>query len=192
MRRDRAAWLAGSAAAIAAGLLGALLGGWFHIGVSAVLAGCMTMIAVEDARRFRVPDSWNLLAALVGLVVVWIEAGAGLPDALPAVGRAALQAVICGGAFYLVREVYFRLRGVEGLGLGDVKLAATAGIWLGWQLLAVTVTLAALAALLWVAAQTVANRGWHAGRKIPLGAFLAPAIWVCWYAARLVADALLA
>jgi leader peptidase (prepilin peptidase)/N-methyltransferase len=177
-----AAWGLSAAAGLAAGVLAAvLLGGPIRIGASVILAVSMAAIAIEDARRLRVPDSWNLVAALTGITAVALQAQPGLWPTLTAIGLAALQAAICGGAFLLVREVFFRLRGVEGLGFGDVKLAATAGIWLGWQLFAVTVTLAALATLLWVALQTAASRGWPADRKIPLGAFLAPAIWVCWF-----------
>ena len=89
--------------------------------------------------------------------------------------------MLCGGAFLLLRETYFRLRNVEGLGLGDVKLAAAAGIWLGWQLFAVAVMLAAFAALVWVAGRSLAGGGWQRQQKIPLGVFLAPMVFVCWY-----------
>lgn len=190
MKPGLAAWGLCAAAGLAAGLLAAvLLGGPIRIGASVILAVSMAAIALEDARRLRVPDSWNLVAALAGLAAVALEAQPGLSAMLTAIGLAALQAVICGGAFLLVREVFFRLRGVEGLGFGDVKLAATAGIWLGWQLFAVTVTLAALATLLWVALQAAASRGWPADRKIPLGAFLAPAIWVCWFGVAYLGEA---
>jgi leader peptidase (prepilin peptidase)/N-methyltransferase len=190
---DRAAWGLTAAAGLAAGLLAAfLLGGPFRIGASVILAVSMAAIAIEDARRLRVPDAWNLVAALAGITAVVLEAQPGLWATLAAIGLAALQAVICGGAFLAVREVFFRLRGVEGLGFGDVKLAATAGIWLGWQLFAVTVMLAALATLLWIALQTAVSCGWPADRKIPLGAFLAPAIWVCWFGAAYLGEALFA
>ena len=37
-----------------------------------------------------------------------------------------------GGAFWLLPAVYRALRGRSGLGLGDVKLMALAGLWPGW------------------------------------------------------------
>jgi leader peptidase (prepilin peptidase)/N-methyltransferase len=182
--------LPSAAVAIAASSSGALLGLAFgephRIGASAFLAGCMAVIAIDDARRLRVPDSWNLAAALGGFVAAWLGAGPTLAESVTATGGAALQAGLCGGAFLLLREAYLRFRGTEGLGLGDVKLAATGGIWLGWQIFAVTVMLAAFVALVWVARQAAVSRAWRRDRKIPFGAFLAPAIWVCWYGAQFV------
>jgi leader peptidase (prepilin peptidase)/N-methyltransferase len=179
---------AGIAGALVGGVLGAGLGEPHHVGQSALLGCCMSAIAMEDARRLRVPDSWNMSAALAGLAVAWLglDAGPGQFEGLAATGLAALQAALCGGAFLLLREAHFRLRGREGLGLGDVKLAATGAIWLGWQLFAVAVLFAASAALVWVAAQSAAGRVWPRHRMIPLGAFLAPAIWASWYVARLM------
>ena len=37
-----------------------------------------------------------------------------------------------------IGEAYYRLRGVEGLGMGDVKMLAMIGAFLGWQLVLVT------------------------------------------------------
>ncbi len=183
------------AGGLAGAALGAMLGDAFFAGEAAVLAACMTAIAWEDACRFKVPDMWSLAAALAGLAAAGLGAAAGagsVPGAggaaatsgpAAAVGLALLQALLCGGAFLLVREIYFRLRGAEGLGFGDVKLAAASGIWLGWQLFAVAVMLAAIGALVFVMAHTATGRAWPRERKIPLAAFMAPAVWLCWWGA---------
>ena len=175
------AWLAPAIAA-GAGLVGGLaaapLGDPLQIAASAVLGGTMAAIAAEDFRRFRVPDSWNFLAALAGLLTVWLAAGS---DALAALGAAALHGALCGGALWLLREAFLRLRGIDGLGLGDVKLAATGGIWLGWQGFPYAVMLAALSALATVALFSRLHGAWPRQRKIPFALHLAPAIWACWY-----------
>ena len=44
---------------------------------------------------------------------------------------AALGAIVAGGLLWLFAEGYFRLRGREGMGLGDVKMMAMAGAFLG-------------------------------------------------------------
>jgi leader peptidase (prepilin peptidase)/N-methyltransferase len=97
-----------------------------------------------------------------------------------------IGAAVGGAGFWLVREAYFRLRGREGLGLGDVKLAAAAGAWTGWQDLANVVLLAAAAALGLAIARAAVGRGGVAGTdRIAFGAFLAPAIWIIWTLRRI-------
>ena len=50
-------------------------------------------------------------------------------------------------AFFSLRILYRRIRGHDGIGLGDVKLAGVAGVWLDWWVLPVAIEIAALAAL---------------------------------------------
>jgi leader peptidase (prepilin peptidase)/N-methyltransferase len=185
-------WKSGFAAALVSAVIGALAAAiWaadpFRIAGSAFLAAAMGAIALEDMRRMRVPDAWNFPAALGGFIAVAIEARSIGSTPLVALGYALVSLIVCGGAFYLLREIYFRWRGVEGLGFGDVKLAATGGIWLGWEVFPAVVTVAAVGAVLWVAGAAAFRRGWPKERKIPFGAFLAPAIWVCWLYARMTA-----
>src|SRR5262249_49904287 len=40
---------------------------------------------------------------------------------------------------YLAGEIYFRVRGIEGMGFGDVKLMAMVGAFLGWKLVLFTI-----------------------------------------------------
>jgi leader peptidase (prepilin peptidase)/N-methyltransferase len=175
-------------AAIAAALIGAAAGVWltepYQIAASAILAGAMGAMALEDVRSMRVPNAWNAVAAVAGFVVVAIDASWIGVGVFEAIGWATLSGAICGGVFFLLRELFFRLRGVEGLGFGDVKLAATGGVWLGWAVFPVAVSVAALGAILWVAATALLRRGWPRERRIPFAAFLAPAIWIAWVYAR--------
>jgi leader peptidase (prepilin peptidase)/N-methyltransferase len=176
--------------ATAGGLLGGLaaagLAGPSHIVASAALAGPMAAIAAEDYRHFRVPDSWNLVAAATGLLAVWIMARFAASDPVAALVWAALNAVLCGGALLLLREAFLRLRGVDGLGLGDVKLAATGGIWLGWQAFPYAVMLAAASALAYVALSRSREGAWRREQKIPFALHLAPAIWLVWFFSQLL------
>jgi leader peptidase (prepilin peptidase)/N-methyltransferase len=72
------------------------------------------------------------------------------------------------------------------MGLGDVKLAGVAGIWLDWPSLPIAVEVAALGALGFVLSRHIqAGRALDPLTKLPFGAFLAPAIWICWLLARL-------
>jgi len=150
--------------------------GWGGV-AGAVLAGLMLAIAVIDHRRMIIPDELNALAFIAGL----IAAGAG---AMPAPAVAILHALARAGVMFALflafRAGFRRLRGVEGMGLGDVKLAAVAGVWLDWASLPLVVEIAALSAL--AAALYARLRGYAFDPKarLPFGAFFAPAIWICW------------
>jgi leader peptidase (prepilin peptidase)/N-methyltransferase len=142
------------------------------------LALLMIAIAVIDARRFIIPDELTAAALALGLVFTALQADDALMAAL---GYAALRGVVLAGAFWSLRVLYRRLRGHEGLGLGDVKLACVAGVWLDWSTIPVAIEIAALSALAVVAVRYFrGGRSVWATTKLPFGLFLAPAIWLGW------------
>jgi leader peptidase (prepilin peptidase)/N-methyltransferase len=92
-----------------------------------------------------------------------------------------IRAAVLGLAFLALRALYGRLRGREGIGLGDVKLAAVAGAWLDWPLMPVAVEIAALAALaVYTLGRWAGQRPFDAAEALPFGLFFAPAIWLSW------------
>jgi leader peptidase (prepilin peptidase)/N-methyltransferase len=50
-----------------------------------------------------------------------------------------------GGLLWIVREAFFRVRGIEGMGLGDVKMMAMVGAFLGLPLTLLTILLGSVA-----------------------------------------------
>lgn len=179
-RRQMRAGAVGAVFGAGAGLalLPASDGGVAVLGGS-LLAAAMAAIGYEDALRFRIPDAWVYGALAAGLAYgalmlpgpVWSLAGP--------LG-AFVSAALCGGAFLAVREGFFRLRGIDGLGLGDVKLAAAGGAWLGTQGFAFAVLAATAGAVAFVLLRAMRGAGWSASQRIAFGAFLAPAIWLAW------------
>jgi leader peptidase (prepilin peptidase) / N-methyltransferase len=151
--------------------------GWRGL-AGAGLACLMIGIAAVDARRFIIPDEFSAAAFALGL----IHAGLGFPDAVgAAVVTAALRGFVTALALFALWAGYLRLRGREGIGLGDVKLAGVAGTWLDWPSIPLAFELAALAALLACLAQwLVSGRSIRATTRLPFGLFLAPAIWIAW------------
>jgi leader peptidase (prepilin peptidase)/N-methyltransferase len=75
---------------------------------------------------------------------------------------------------WLVARAYEKARGQEGLGMGDWKMAAFLGAFLGWQKLLLVVFLASLAGTA-VGVLGIAFRGGHMRSKLPLGTFLGAA-----------------
>jgi leader peptidase (prepilin peptidase)/N-methyltransferase len=149
--------------------------------VSCLLGWAMLAIAVSDFQRFIVPDILSLPAIPAGLIASgWLAAG----EPGPSIVLEHLGAAVIGAAsLYGVRELYRRARGREGLGLGDVKLAAVAGSWTGFQGLSPTLLLACVLAIAYVAArQSLRPHEVSGATAIPFGTFLAPSIWVIWCA----------
>jgi leader peptidase (prepilin peptidase)/N-methyltransferase len=83
-------------------------------------------------------------------------------------------------AFAAIALAYRRLRGREGLGLGDAKLLAAAGAWLGWQALPGLVLVAALGALAVALARTATGGTLSATMRVAFGSYLALAFWLVW------------
>jgi leader peptidase (prepilin peptidase) / N-methyltransferase len=146
------------------------------------LALIMLAIAVIDWRLLMIPDELSALAAALGFGAVGFERWGEMPaPVLDALTRGAVTAAL----FFAFRFVYRRLRGREGIGFGDVKLAGVAGIWIDWTSLPVAVDIAALTALGLVASRVILSRRRPDPlAKLPFGAFLAPSIWLCWLLAR--------
>lgn len=93
------------------------------------LALCAALFAVSwvDLDWRIIPDVISLPGIAVGLAAASLV--------MPDIGwRDSLYGVALGGGlFYAVGEVYRWLRGREGMGMGDVKLLAMIGSFLGWQ-----------------------------------------------------------
>jgi leader peptidase (prepilin peptidase) / N-methyltransferase len=147
-----------------------------------LLGGCLALlmgaIALHDARRFVIPNMLNAAAFVLALAhAVALDPGAAAEQLAWALARAA----VAGGGFLAIKLGYRWLRGREGLGMGDVKLAAVAGAWLDWFAILVAVELAVLAALgVHLARLAIRKRPLRAAGALPFGLYLAPAIWVAW------------
>lgn len=146
--------------------------------LAAGFAVVMLAIAVIDYRSFIIPD-WLII---IGFALAIVRAAAQEPTLIfQAIAVAAMRGIGLALFFLGLRIVYARLRGRQGLGLGDVKLALVAGAWLDWLMIPMAIELAAFAALTGYALQRVVRgQSIAATGRIPFGLFFAPAIWACW------------
>jgi leader peptidase (prepilin peptidase) / N-methyltransferase len=151
-------------------------------GVPGIMGGILSLlmlaIVLTDARFFIIPNALTGTALVFGL----LQAGLDRPETvLVGVVAAIARGAVLASAFLAVRVGYRWLRGREGMGLGDVKLAAVAGIWLDWLTIPLAIEIAALSALVVYALhQIVLRRPMQTAVKLPFGVFLAPAIWLGW------------
>lgn len=149
-----------------------LLGGY--------LAALMLAIALIDARYFLIPNELTLAAGALALVRAGLAGSdPGAFAVLAALFRAAATAL----PLLFLLWAYRRWRGRDGLGLGDVKLAAVAGAWLDWTMVFLAIEMATLAALAaYAIAGLIRRRSMQRTALLPFGLFLAPAIWIGWLA----------
>lgn len=146
--------------------------------MGATLAASMVLIATVDFNRYTIPDALSVPAFALGLVHAAMRGGDSLAATTAA---AALRGIAVAFAFWLLRAGYRRLRGRDGLGLGDIKLAAVAGAWLSWPVVPVAVDFAAFSALIvYGVRQYVLRRPRQPSARLPFGTFLGPAIWFGW------------
>jgi leader peptidase (prepilin peptidase)/N-methyltransferase len=126
-----------------------------------VLVGILVPIALIDLEHRVIPNKITVPAAVAATAIGLALNQSGVPEQLIA-GAAA-------GGFLLV----FALLYPRGMGMGDVKLAAVLGLYLG-QSVAVAVLVAVLAGTI-VGGLIMARLGVAKGRKmaVPFGPFLA-------------------
>ena len=80
--------------------------------------------------------------------------------------------IVGGGVLFLIAEGYYRIRHEEGLGMGDVKMLAMIGAFLGWQLTLLSLMLASVAGTIIGIALIATGRG-TMKYALPFGTFLA-------------------
>jgi leader peptidase (prepilin peptidase)/N-methyltransferase len=149
---------------------------------SAVLGALMVSGADVDARTLLLPDvvTWGALGSGI------IAAGALDPgDPWRAIAAAIARAGGTAFALALLQWSYTRLRAREGIGFGDIKLAAAVGAWLPIEAIPLCFGLASGAALVAVLLARLRGEAVDAFTKVPFGAFLCPALWLVFYGASL-------
>ena len=148
------------------------------VAATVALTAVLLAISVVDLRHFRIPDALSLPLIVSGLLLAW-----ALPDMLtggpPGQSAFADHLVGASGGFLLfaaLGEVIFRRTGQEALGLGDAKLFAAAGAWLGWQALPAVLLIASLGGI----GFALILRHRHGPSPIAFGPWIALGFIVMW------------
>ncbi len=190
-----------------------------------VLAFLLTGLIFTDAELKLLPDAltlpglglgmaFSLLVPVNDLVAAMVPGWVPLPAAsdlswrLLSFGDALLGAIVGASFIYGASMIYFHARGVEGMGLGDVKLMAMVGAFLGTKLTVFTIFGASLLgslfgvgtiAAVWVkrtrrriernreSAGAARKRAWRSARMVyryyemPFGVFLGAVAMVAFF-----------
>ena len=129
-----------------------------------LFACAMIVLFFIDLRHHILPNAITVSGVVIGFALSFF---------LPPGWFASLIGLLAGGGvLYAVAEAYYRLRGVEGLGMGDVKMLAMIGAFLGWKLMLVTLVLASFAGSIVGVGIIAAGRG-SMKLALPFGTFLA-------------------
>jgi leader peptidase (prepilin peptidase)/N-methyltransferase len=168
----------------------------WHDGLSFALAfdlaftAAMVALIFIDAEHMILPNAITypgILFALITRVAVSYLAGPTHFDDLPQLQSllppqyplwlvsligAALGALAGGGSLWLMGFLWEKLRGVEAMGFGDVKMMFMVGAFLGWRLTILTILLAAFTGSLAGIAMMIRRGGRNLQMMLPFGIFL--------------------
>lgn len=147
-----------------------------------VFGAILVALVFSDIEERILPDELTLGGIAAGILFAWLVPMRGgvmqlflKNDRTASLAESAFAAVFCAGTLWLVGSLYQRMRHREGLGLGDVKMVAMIGAFLGLQgaLLALIVgsLLGAVVGLAYI---------WFTGKdastyELPFGSFLGAA-----------------
>src|SRR5947209_4546584 len=123
-------------------------------GLTLAFAAAVLALVFIDAEHMILPNVITYPGIIVALVaralvpnlygVASFGAQAHVPAWLLSVGGAVLGALVGGGFLWLVGWLWERVRGVEAMGLGDVKMMFMVGAYLGWPLTLLAIFLGVL------------------------------------------------
>jgi leader peptidase (prepilin peptidase) / N-methyltransferase len=148
---------------------------------------CAALIALAfiDADHRILPDVITLNGLWIGIAIsifLWIPGpliarllqGVGVTDPGPrlvSIVSSAIGAAVGGGLLWGVREAYFRVRGVEGMGFGDVKMMAMVGAFVGTALTLFTILVGSvLGSVIGIVVMRFAGK--DRNYELPFGTFL--------------------
>lgn len=165
--------------------------GWsFALGFDLAFAAAILALIFIDAEHMILPNAITypgILFALITRAVVPFLTGPDHFDDLPQLMAflpasyppwvvsligAALGALVGGGSLWLMGFLWEKLRGVEAMGLGDVKMMLMVGAYLGWRLTILTILMGALSGSL-IGVSLMLRRGSRdLQMMLPFGIFL--------------------
>jgi leader peptidase (prepilin peptidase)/N-methyltransferase len=151
----------------------------------ALLGAALIVLTLTDIRERILPDRVNFPLMAVGFLFAFlvpvgdgsaallarIALGTDVPAMALSVTDALLGALVGGGVLFALGEAWYRLKGVEAMGFGDVKMMAMVGLFFGVKLTVLTLLLGSLGGSL-VGGGYILLSGKDTQYELPLGTFL--------------------
>ncbi len=141
--------------------------------LSLLFTSSLVMISFIDLHHQIIPNVLSLSGIILGFAASFVLENISWSDSL-------IGIVAGGGSLYLVAFAYEYITGKEGMGMGDIKLLAMIGAWMGWNLLHLVILMSSLAGIIvGVPFLIFAGKGLRA--RIPFGPFLALGALLCFF-----------
>jgi leader peptidase (prepilin peptidase)/N-methyltransferase len=156
--------------------------------VKAAFFGSMMLVLIfTDMEHYILPDEITLGGLVIGLVLslflpmpeglmkfIWMITGGAPDQRWLSLSESAMGALLFGGGLWALREIYYRIRGIDGLGLGDVKMAAMMGAFWGFgHTLLILLIGSLVGALVGMLVVLVGGKKWN--YEMPFGSYLGAA-----------------
>ena len=129
-----------------------------------VLATALIALFMIDLEHQLLPNVITLPGIAVGFAFSFL--------APPGPVNSLIGILVGGGTLYAIAAGYYWLRKEEGMGMGDVKMLAMIGAFLGWRAVLLTLVLASFAGSVIGVAILAVQRG-NLRYALPFGTFLA-------------------
>jgi leader peptidase (prepilin peptidase)/N-methyltransferase len=142
----------------------------------ALLCFLLLGLAVMDSQTLLLPDAFTLPGLLAGLAFSVLRPGLELGDwsggaAIHAAGLGLVAASAAAAVLLLIAGVYWLARRRMGMGMGDVKLLAMLGAWLGLEQAGLVLFLGVVAGALYGLGLLLMGRGRN---REPAGQLMVP------------------
>ncbi len=102
------------------------------LGLLVLATVTLAYLTVMDIRFFLLPDKANIILAALGVAYQALQLNWADGDAVVSMALTMFFGALFGAGIFLVtRAISLKWKGVEGIGWGDVKFSAAAGLWIG-------------------------------------------------------------
>ena len=145
--------------------------------LSALLSAVLICVFCIDLEHMYIPDRFQIIIAVLGIVAIFFDDYTVWYDHL--IGFA-----VGGGFFLLLYYGAILLLKKEGLGFGDVKLAFTTGLLLGWQKFMLAMIVASVVACIVLIPRRYSSKSEQ--KEFPFAPFIALGVAVALFAGTFI------